>query len=241
MHSPLFVTRELLETRYQGAEVIFLAGSVTRGEANTYSDLDLVVVYPKVKNSYQESFFHREWPVEAAIHDPSTIRYFFEQIERPSGYSSIAEMIHEGLEVPGVTPLSESLKSLAQNFLQSGPEPMSKEIIDDRRYHISVLLDDIREPRTLQELIATATLLYNEMAIFYFLSRGAWIARGKNIFKKLKKQDPVFSRRFAEAFDLLFATGRPEKTIELAEDMLSTHGGILFADYRREVPSSWRK
>src|SRR3954470_21373245 len=63
-HSPLFVTKDLLENRYKGAEVIFLAGSVMRGEATDFSDIDVVVVYPKIDKAFRESFYHLDWPVE---------------------------------------------------------------------------------------------------------------------------------------------------------------------------------
>ena len=55
-HSPLYVTKDLIENRYKGAEVIFLAGSVGRGEATSFSDIDIVVVYPKIEKAYRESF-----------------------------------------------------------------------------------------------------------------------------------------------------------------------------------------
>ncbi len=91
LHSPLFVTKELLETRYQGAEAIFVAGSVVRGEANNFSDLDLVVIFPKVGSAFRESFYHREWPVEAFIHDRETARYFFQKVDPEIGRATLAE------------------------------------------------------------------------------------------------------------------------------------------------------
>ena len=52
-HSPLFVTKELFETRYLGANAIFVTGSVIRGEATKHSDLDLVILYPHVEHAYR--------------------------------------------------------------------------------------------------------------------------------------------------------------------------------------------
>lgn len=240
-HSPLYVTKDLLETRYKGAETIFVAGSVVRGEASTYSDLDLVVVYPKVSAAYRESFFHLDWPVEAFIHDPETLRYFFEQVDRPIGRATLAEMISEGFEVPGPTKFSDEVKQLATRTLREGPPALSDEELQDLRYHISELIDDIREPRTRQELIAAATLVYNELAEYYFRSHKGWTGSGKAILKRMKKTDPAFARRFAEAFDVLFATGQPSRVIDLAEELLSSSGGFLFEGYRRDVPPDWRK
>lgn len=239
-HSPLFVTKELFDTRYQGADVIFVAGSVVRGEASTYSDLDLVVVFPKVQTAYRESFFHKGWPVEAFIHDPETLRYFFRNVDRLIGRATLADMISEGHEIPNVTSISEKIKRMALETLSEGPPSLSEEDIQDRRYHISELIDDIREPRNRQELIASATLVYNELADYYFRSRRGWTGYGKAILKRLKREDPVLARRFADAFDELFSTGRSERVIELAKEILDPNGGFLFEGYRRDVAPDWR-
>lgn len=239
-HSPLYVTKELFETRYRGANAIFVAGSVVRGEASTYSDLDLVILYPKVEIAYRESFIHKGWPVEAFIHDPETLRYFFEQVDPMIARPTLAEMVSEGLVVPAATELTADMKRLAGESLKAGPPELTEEEIQDRRYHISELIDDIREPRTRQELIATATLIYNELADYYFRVRRGWTGSGKAILKRLKKEDPAFSRKFSEAFDVLFSTGQPRRVIDLAEEIMAPQGGFLFEGYRRDTPAHWR-
>ena len=59
--------------RYSGADVVLAAGSIVRGEATAYSDLDLVVVYSKLPCAYRESFSFHGLPVEAFVHDPETL------------------------------------------------------------------------------------------------------------------------------------------------------------------------
>ena len=240
MHSPLYVTQDLLQNRYPGAETIFVAGSVVKGEATAHSDLDLVVVYKQVPRAFRESFSHRGWPVEAFIHDPETLHYFFNQVDRPIGRGTLAEMIAEGHEVPGPSEFSQSVKALAKETLRLGTPPLTDEELQDRRYQLSEMLDDIREPRTRQDLVAGGTLLYNELAEFYFRTRCRWTASGKAIVKRMKMEDPALARKFAEAFDLLFATGKQRAVIELAEELMASHGGVLFEGYRREVPADWR-
>lgn len=239
-HSPLYVTKELFDTRYQGAEAIFVAGSVVRGEASTYSDLDLVVVYPQVPVAYRESFLHKEWPVEAFVHDPETIEYFFRQVDPQIGRATLAEMISEGHEVPGATPMTLRLKELARSILSDGPPTLTDAEVQDRRYQITELIDDIREPRSRQELIATATVIYNELADYFLRSRQGWTGSGKAVLKRLKKEDPAFARRFSEAFDELFAKGESQRVIDMAAEVLSKDGGFLFAGYHRDVPRDWR-
>lgn len=240
MHSPLYVTQELLQQRYQGAETIFVAGSVVKGEATAHSDLDLVVVYPSIERAYRESFAHRGWPVEAFVHDPQTLYYFFQKVDRPIGRGTLAEMIAEGHEVPGPSEFSRSIKALAKQTLDMGTVPLTTEQIQDRRYQLSELLDDVREPRSRHDLVADSTLLFNELAEFYFLTRGQWTASGKAIAKRMKTVDPAFARKFADAFDRLFSVGHTTAVIEMAEEMMAPFGGILFEGYRRDVPPDWR-
>jgi hypothetical protein len=239
-HSPLFVTKELFETRYQGAEAIFVAGSVVRGEASTYSDLDLVVIYPKVEAAYRDSFTFKGWPVEAFVHDSKTLRYFFENVDKQIGRATLADMVSEGHEIPCATVTTNDLKSLAKATLREGPPALTKDDVDDRRYHISELIDDIREPRNRQELIASGTLIYQELADYYFRSNRSWAGTGKAVLRRMKKQDPAFARRFADAFDMLFAEGQSTKVVELAKELLAPVGGFLFEGYRRDVSPDWR-
>lgn len=240
LHSPIFAAKDLFETRYQGADAVLVAGSVVRGEASSYSDLDLVVIFPSVRAAYRESFTHMGWPVEAFIHDLETLRYFFYRIDQPQGTSTLCEMVQEGLEVPGATKATREAKTLAQEVLKQGPPALTFEEIEDRRYSISELIDDLREPRSRHELHAAAARVYGELGDFYCRSRGGWTSEGKGLLKRMKSQDPTLARRFAEAFDRLFQHGLPAGVIGLAEEMLAPHGGFLFDAYRREVPPNWR-
>ena len=70
------VTSEIRAERYPRSDVIFLAGSLVRGGGTATSDLDLVVVFERLPSAYRESFQFRQWPVEAFVHDPETLRYF---------------------------------------------------------------------------------------------------------------------------------------------------------------------
>lgn len=240
IHSPIFAAKDLFETRYQGADAVLVAGSVVRGEASTYSDLDLVVIFPSVRAAYRESFTHMGWPVEAFIHDLETLRYFIYRIDQPQGSSTLCEMVKEGMEVPGACKATDQAKQLAAEVLKQGPPMLTFEEIEDRRYGISELVDDLRDPRSRHELNAAAARVYHELADFYCRSRGGWTSAGKGMLKRMKTQDPVMARRFSESFDQLFQFAQPAAVISLAEEMLAPYGGFLFDAYRREVPPNWR-
>jgi hypothetical protein len=152
------------------------------------------------------------------------------------GRPSLLEMIAEGLEVPAPSELSTELKKKAEQFISRGPIALTSEEIEDRRYQISNLLDDIREPRSREELLAAAAMLYNELPDFYLRGRALWSAKGKTVLRRLRKADPAFLRRFSEAFEALYTQNQIGKAVALTEDLLNEHGGVLFEGYRREWP-----
>ena len=63
--------------RFASADTVFLCGSVSRGEATPTSDLDLVVLFPRVDAAWRESFTFESWPVECFCHDLETAEYYF--------------------------------------------------------------------------------------------------------------------------------------------------------------------
>jgi predicted nucleotidyltransferase len=56
--SPVEAACGIFRERYEGARVLFLGGSVMRGEATLASDLDIVVLYKRLPNAYREAFVY---------------------------------------------------------------------------------------------------------------------------------------------------------------------------------------
>lgn len=235
------IVTEIHRARYPEAKVVFLAGSIIRGDGTVYSDLDLVVVYQSLPCAYRESFYFAEMPVEAFVYDTETLHFFLTESDRQAGIPSLAQMISEGIEVPAVSEFSQVLKTMAHSVLAAGPPILSQENVDDLRYQITGLVDDIRDPRSSEELLATGTELYEQLANFYLRTQGRWSAKNKSIPRILRTVDPLVCDRFVEAFDQLFIHGRAEDVIGQAEELLKEHGGFLFDGHRRDAPHASRK
>lgn len=232
--SPVEAARGVFGERYAGARVLFLGGSVMRGEATPASDLDVVVVYESLPNSYRESFMYGGWPVEAFVHDEETLERFFED-DRRRGLPALMSMVAEGVEVPGATEFSAALKRRAEELIAAGPPPWDAEELSLRRYRLTDWADDMRFPRSPEELVATGAYLYQDAADFYFRSRGLWSAHSKTIPRRLRREDPAFAERFLRAFDALFAGKRADAALALVEEMLAPFGGPLFDGFRKEA------
>jgi len=239
--SPIDAANDIWKEHFPEAKVIFLAGSVVRGEATPSSDLDLVVIYEKLPAAYRLSFVHQGWPVEAFVHDPETLNYFFWERDRPSGIPSLPMMVLDGKEIPGEDELSRSLKTLARAVINAGPPEWTAPDIDRARYFISDVCDDIRTPRNHTELIASMTNLYGLLADFYFRSAGLWSAKDKGVPRRLAQIDPSIADRFSAAFDSAFSTHDPAQVLELAQTILQPSGGFLFENFKLEAPANWRK
>lgn len=235
------ITNEIRLAKYSDAKVIFLAGSIVRGEGTAYSDLDLVVVFERLPNAYRESFYFSGFPVEAFVHDPETLNYFITELELKSGKCVMAQMISEGIEVPESSEFSRALKQLAASVINSAPPKLSEETLRQMRYNITNLIDDIRQPRSKFETVATGTALYAALANCYLLTNDLWTANDKSIPRKLKLANPEFCTRFCAGFDKLFADGQTEQVIALAEEVLEPVGGFLFEGHKLDAPLKNRK
>jgi predicted nucleotidyltransferase len=235
--SPVEAARGIWRERYGGARVLFLAGSVMRGEATPASDLDIVVVYESLPNSYREAFVYAGWPVETFVHDAETLERFFEA-DRRRGLPALMSMVWEGVEVPEASEFSAGLKRRAEELLQAGPPAWDAEELTLRRFRLTDWVDDMRYPRSPEELLATGAYLYQDAADFYFRSRGLWSAHSKTIPRRLRRADADFAGRFLSAFDALFAEKRTEPAAALVAELLEPFGGLLFDGFRNEARKS---
>jgi len=232
------LVQELLETRFVEASLCFFAGSYVRGEATDFSDLDLVVLYPRLESAFRESFVYKGMPIEAFHHDEATLKYFMAADIR-RGYPSMPQMILEGIVLPTPNTISDTLKQSAKSLL-ANPSTLSKEEIKHKRYGITDIVDDLRAPRSTREAMATGVQLYPLLADFFLRSNGFWGASGKWIPRALHRADPEYATRFQRAFDQLFQSGIVSAVIDLTQETLTPHGGFLFEGYKRDAPPSWR-
>ena len=214
--------------------MVFLGGSVMRGEATPTSDLDIVVVYERLPNAYREAFVYGGWPVEAFVHDAGTLEEFFES-DRRRGVPALLSMVWEGVEIPEACEFSARLKRSAQELLEAGPPPWDEEELTLRRYRLTDWVDDMRHPRSAEELVATGAWLYQDAAEFFFRTRGQWSAHSKTIPRRLREADAAFAEKFLRAFDALFTEKRPEPAAALVAEMLEPFGGFLFDGFRQEA------
>jgi predicted nucleotidyltransferase len=237
---PFAAAEGIWRERYAGARVLFLAGSVLRGEATPASDLDLVVVYERLPRARREAFVYAGWPVEAFVNDPETIEHYFD-VDRRRGIPSMMRMVSEGVAVPAASDFSERLKRRAARVLEAGPPRWDEGELRHMRYRLTDWVDDIRHPRSDEELVATGAYLYQDLADFFLRARGLWSAHSKTIPRRLREVDAAFAAEFCRAFESLFAGKESGPAIALVEQTLEPFGGLLFEGYERHAPPEDRR
>ena len=236
---PRQTIEDLRQQRFGDAEVLFLAGSVMRGQGTPHSDLDVVVVYKSLPAAYRESLYHQGWSVELFVHDPETLAYFCAQ-DRQRGVPSLPAMLAEGLEVPQSTSFSRRLKSEAIALLKNGPPAWGQPDIDQARYALSDICDDLRQPRNHAERVASGCRLYPAVAEFFLRTQHQWSATGKSIPGRLAQANPERADQFAQAFQQLFENQDAGAVLQLCQEIVQPYGGFLFAQPPLVAPSDWR-
>jgi len=236
---PFLTAEKVLKEKFPDAVLGFAAGSFVRGEETKFSDIDLVVIFKKLDSAWRESFTFDSWPVEAFVHDPETLAYFFKEVDGKDGVPSLPNMVLEGRIISDVGQLGVKLKKLAQKVLDQGPPRWTADEIYHARYQICDLIDDLRDPRNQLEAAIVSMKLEEMLGNFYFRANNQWSSSLKHIPRKLLKVNKVFGERWMKAFgDSL--SGDSRDVISLTEEILKPFGGLLFDGYKREAPSKWR-
>lgn len=237
---PLETIKKIIKERYPEAKAVFWAGSVLQKNDTASSDLDVVIVFDVIPHAYREAFIYDDWPIDAFIHDPDTIRYFFKKIEANDGRPALIQMILSGYEVMGENDFSKNLKNIAQEALNLGPTIWTKEQIDKERFLITDILDDIKFPKNSNEQIASAIHLFEPLIQFYFRAQNKWAASGKSLIRYLKNEDPALSLEFTEAFKQIFKDNNCTLLEKLIHKILAPYGGALWDGFKLDASKDWK-
>ncbi|KGP71612.1 nucleotidyltransferase domain-containing protein [Pontibacillus yanchengensis] len=230
--------KKIVEERYPSSEAAILAGSVVRDEATATSDLDLVIFDFSITDSFRESFFSLNWPVEAFVHNRTSYRHFFDE-DCKKGIPSLPRMIVEGMPLKGSEHIN-NVKEEAANRLAEGPESWDTETIQLKRYFITDTAEDLKGAIHRAEAIFIANLLADQLHEFYLRTNQQWIGKGKWVIRALKRYDEEYAKHFTRAFDQFYRTGEMDEVEKLVELTLKPYGGPLFDGFSVGKPSDFR-
>jgi|SRR5271163_2544908 len=188
----LALVRRFVAQCYPDAEATLLAGSRSRGEGAAGSDHDVILLFRELPDgAWRETSTFEGQLIEAFAHDPGTLAYFCQEIDRPSGLPVLPTMIAEGIAVLSEpSALLQEARQIAAETFRSGPPPLAAETVRARRYAITEFAATLAEDRGAGIVIAAGAGLYIALADFALRAAGRWSATGKAIPNALVAMDP---------------------------------------------------
>ncbi|MET3728869.1 hypothetical protein ABID52_002450 [Fictibacillus halophilus] len=226
--------KEFIESHYPNCDVAYLAGSVVRGEETESSDLDIIIIDSSVSESYRESLTEYDWPIEVFVHNMFTYKHFFKQnIDRAR--PSLPQMCAEGIILRD-TGQASRIKNEALQLLKAGPTPWKTIEIEQARYFLTDLLNDLEGSTNVLEDLFIVSKLADRTHEFVLRVNGHWIGEGKWILRALKEYNETFAEQFASVFDDYYSNRTKSKVIRFVDEVIAPYGGRLFEGYSSQSP-----
>lgn len=231
MTNPQLVATRLVQNRYPGCLVAFLAGSLVRGEGTPTSDLDLVIITEQDPDApYRCSEQVGNWPVEFFVHTPASLQTFF-QSDMAARTPSLLQMCSEGVVIQQVDQQAETIKQQCQALLSAGPAALSDKAIRAKRYHLSDLVEDLSGSDNRAEILYIAAELAQEAADLWLAHHRYWSGHGKWLHRALFRANPETAQRLSEALEKLYRQSDKTALLSFAEEVLAWVGGPLFGGF----------
>ncbi|WP_328910967.1 nucleotidyltransferase domain-containing protein [Streptomyces sp. NBC_00234] len=223
--------RAVVDEHHPAARAAFLGGSVLTDRRTPLSDLDIVVLLHGSPAPYRSSLRYGAWPVEMFVHTEETWHAYVEREVRERR-SPLLRMCADGLLLLDTDGVGAQLAAEARKLTAAGPPPVPAEGIDDRRYAITDLLDDLAGSTDQGERLFIATELVRRTGELALIVGGSWNGSGKWLARRLETTAPGLGMRLHEGVRHLSA-GRTEPLAAVVDEVLDQAGGRLWAGYRR--------
>lgn len=219
----------LVSDRYPEARWAVLAGSVLDPDSRTAgSDLDIVVCVPDGAVGHRDAVRWRGWPVELFVNTEAGHRWFMAN-ETARRKPTLVRMIATGVPVAGESEVA-GLKAECQELLDAGPGPTSDTALEDARYGVTDLLDDLAYARDGGEADVVRSVLWERVGHLALAAAGRWDGGGKWLLRELRAWDRGYAARWVAA------RHDDQAMVDVARATLDAAGGPLFEGYLRQAP-----
>lgn len=237
---PVRIAREVVETRFPAARAAILGGSAITGRRTSSSDLDVVVFLDGPPAPYRETTEVDGVPVELFRHTAESYEDFADR-ETADRRSPLLHMCGEGVVLLDRDGFGRRTRADAQARLRAGPPPLSAADLEDRRYLLTDLLDDLDGAGDPDELVFIADRLMTAVAELVLLAGGRWRSHGKWLLRRLREAEPEICRELLLGYRQVVCAGDPAPLGRVAAAVLDGVGGRLLVGYRRGAPAGFRR
>ncbi|MEH0424513.1 nucleotidyltransferase domain-containing protein [Streptomyces sp. B21-083] len=228
---PIDTARAVVDEHHPKARAAFLGGSVVTGRRTPMSDLDIVVLLYGAPAPYRASFRHDDWPVELFVHTEAS---WYDYVEREvrKRRSPLLWMCADGLLLLDTDGVGARLAAEARKLATAGPPTVSVEEIDDLRYGMTDLLDDLSGSAAQGERLFIAIELARRTSELALAIGGSWSGGGKWMARRLELTAPGLSMRLHNAVQAVLA-GQVGSLVDVVDEVLGQVGGRLWDGYKR--------
>ncbi len=219
------LARKVMHERWPQAVGGFAGGSILRGQGKPNSDIDLIVLLPKVERAEKWWLRKQGVPFDVFCHDEHTLKHFVAADfadRRPVLLNIIAEavLLGDALE----------LRKWQRYARQARQKPLPALDGDERmkwRYRLMDKIEDYEDVACELEQAALACDLYQELCDALCYKAGLQRGHGKWRGRQAKKADPVAAWELWQALgaDLRHPAGK--RLLPLAKEVLLKLGGPL--------------
>lgn len=228
--SGIEVAKKFVEEKFPECDIVFLAGSASRGEETATSDLDIVIIDNSIENNSRESFVLYDWKIETFIHNYRTYLEQFD-IDKDVGRPILANMLAEGKIIKDNGNTGEIMNK-AKAFIKAGPNPLTENFIIASRYYMFDLLDDFTDAKNHQEAIITLNTISIQLADFILRVNRQWTGRGKGLARALRNFDEEIYIMYFETLDFYYKNGEKQPFINFVNEFYEPFGGSLFDGFK---------
>lgn len=233
MGSALVAAREYVIKEYPNAILAVLAGSVVRGEGTENSDLDIVIITDGDELPYRKSVIYQKWPIELFVYNEKSYK---EHCQRgvDQARPTLINMIVEGIPIIDRDKNFHIIKREGEEILNKGPRELNEKEVENYRYMLSALLEDLKGSANNYESIFVVNKLSIVLSEFIMRLNRRWIGDGKWSYKVLREFDGELADTFTSAFTAFYSKDDKEAIISFTEEILKPVGGVFFEGFNRK-------
>ncbi|MBV6633630.1 MAG: nucleotidyltransferase domain-containing protein [Alphaproteobacteria bacterium] len=221
--------QRFIDRRFGPDAVIFLGGSVQRGDARFGSDVDAVVVLPKKPGQHRQRIKQviEGVPIDLAVYNLEGLQTRLGR-EKRAASPWVMEIVGEGEVVTNPrSPTARIARTMARRHLREGPPEFKQGQRRPALVEISELTESLAGSTDTAEMRFLGAMLMPKLATFHLRDNDQWIGRNRGLLTRLKAFDPDYAEALDKAVYVdLGQKGDIRPLVELTKQTLAAAGGL---------------
>ncbi|MCZ0730649.1 GNAT family N-acetyltransferase [Mycolicibacterium iranicum] len=234
------IAHQLVVSRFPNARAAWLGGSVAAGTATSNSDLDITVLLDGPPAPYRSSEVIDGWPVEWFVQTEQSLLDFCETDRIRRRRPTTMRLVGSSVVLADADGSGRRLQQALYEMDLDGPPVATEDELEEQRYAVTDLLDDLVATRSRDELLVVGATLLRAAGDLVLAVYRRWTGSGKWLLRELDSLDAAHDTSYAR--ELLqglraVAADDPDPLRRTVIEILGLAGGPVFAGYRRGAPN----